>query len=104
MKTDIKVLLIFHDETDRFGELPLFEAIVRRLHQLDISGATVHRGIMGFGSHGKVHRKGLFGISDDRPITIYVVAAADKLEPIVPEIREMIQEGLLLLVDAQMVV
>ena len=104
MKTDIKVLLIFHDETDMFGELPLFEAIVRRLHQLDISGATVHRGIMGFGSHGKVHRKGLFGISDDCPITIYVVDAADKLEPIVPEIREMIQEGLVLLVDAQMVV
>jgi PII-like signaling protein len=104
MRTDVKMLLILHDETDMFGELPLYEAIVRRLHQLDISGATVQRGIMGFGSHGKVHRKGLFGISDDRPITICVVDTAEKLEPIVPEIRAMIEEGIVLLVDAQMVV
>ncbi|HVN77909.1 MAG TPA: DUF190 domain-containing protein [Terriglobia bacterium] len=104
MKTDVKMLLIFHDETDMFGELPLYEAIVRRLHQLDISGATVQRGIMGFGSHGRVHRKGLFGISDDRPVTICVIDTADKLEPIVPEIRDMIAEGVVLLVDGQMVV
>ena len=104
MKTDVKMLLIFHDETDMFGELPLYEAIVRRLHQLDISGATVQRGIMGFGSHGRVHRKGLFGISDDRPVTICVIDTADKLEPIVPEIRNMIAEGVVLLVDGQMVV
>ncbi len=103
MKTDVKMLLIFHDETDMFGQLPLYEAIVRRLHQLEISGATVLRGIMGFGSHGKVHRKGLFGISDDRPITICVIDTAAKLEPIVPEIREMIAEGVVLLVDGQMV-
>jgi len=103
MRTDVKMLLILHDETDMFGQLPLYEAIVRRLHQLDISGATVERGIMGFGSHGKVHRKGLFGISDDRPITICVVDTAEKLEPIVQEIRDMVLEGLVLLVDAQMV-
>ena len=103
MRTDVKMLLILHDETDMFGQFPLYEAIVRRLHQLDISGATVQRGIMGFGSHGKVHRKGLFGISDDRPITICVVDTGEKLEPIVPEIREMVLEGLVLLVDAQMV-
>ena len=103
MKTDVKMLLIFHDETDMFGEFRLYEAIVRRLHQLDISGATVQRGIMGFGNHGRVHRKGLFGIPDDRPITICVVDTADKLEPIVQEIREMIAEGVVLLVDAQMV-
>ena len=82
MRTDVKMLLILHDETDMFGELSLYEAIVRRLHQLDISGATVQRGIMGFGSHGKVHRKGLFGISDDRPITICVVDTAEKLVPV----------------------
>jgi uncharacterized protein len=104
VKTDVKMLLIFHDETDMLGELPLYEAIVRRLHQLDISGATVQRGIMGFGSHGRVHRKGLFGISDDRPITICVIDTADKLEPIVQEIRDMIAEGVVLLVDGQMVV
>ena len=48
--------------------------------------------------------KGLFGISDDRPITICVVDTAEKLEPVVQEIREMVVEGVVLLVDAQMVV
>jgi hypothetical protein len=98
------MLLIFHDETDMFGELPLYEAIVRRLHLRDISGATVQRGIMGFGHHGRVHRKGLFGISDDRPITICVIDAAEKLEPIVQEIRDMVAEGVVFLVDGQIVV
>ena len=51
----------------------LYEAIVRRLRQLGIAGATAQAGIMGFGSHGKVHRKRLFGVSDDRPVMITVV-------------------------------
>ena len=53
MRTNVKMLLILHDETDMFGQLPLYEAIVRQLHLLDISGATVQRGIMGFGSVAK---------------------------------------------------
>ena len=105
MKPPVKMLLIFVDETDVWGEThtPLYEAIVRRLRQLDVAGATVQTGIMGFGSHQKVHRKRLFGISDDRPVAITVVDEESKIRAILPEIRGMVAEGLILLTDAELI-
>ena len=98
-----KLLTICFDETDSYGDLPLYEAIVRRLVQLGIAGATVQRGIMGFGPKGLVHRKRLFGVPDDRPITITVVDKEDKLLPILAELREMVAEGPIYLQDVTMV-
>ncbi len=103
MNPPVKMLLVFVDETDIWQEMPLYEAIVRRLRQLDVSGATVQAGIMGFGSHYRVHRKRLFGISDDRPVTICVVEEEAKLRQILPEVRPMVKEGLVLLVDVEVV-
>ena len=69
------LLLIFIDETDTWGDarIPLYEAIVQRLFDAGINGATVHTGMMGFGASRRLHRKGLFGVTDDRPVTISVV-------------------------------
>ncbi len=103
MNANLKLLLIFLDETDTSGDVPLYEAIVMHLRQLDIAGATVHRGIMGFGSHGKLHRKGLFGISDDRPVTITVADTEENIRKVLPEIQEMVEEGLVVLIDAEMI-
>ena len=61
------------------------------------------RGREGFGGHGKLHRKGLFGISDDRPITIMAADEEAKIRSVIPEIQEMVKEGLLLVVDAEAV-
>ena len=96
-----KLLVIFIDETDTWNNTPLYEAIVRRLRQLDVAGATVHIGAMGYGSHGKVHQKRLFGVSDDRPVTISVVENAEKLQRILPEIQPMVREGLIILSDVE---
>jgi PII-like signaling protein len=63
-------LTIYVNETDMAGDLPLYELVVRRLHHLEVAGATVTRAVMGYGKHGKVHRKRLFGVSDDRPMVI----------------------------------
>lgn len=68
-----KMLLIYVDEADRDDDMPLYEVIVRRLIQSDIKGVSVHAGIMGFGTHHRIHQKGLLGISDDRPVTITAV-------------------------------
>ena len=103
MNSPVKMLLIFIDETDQWGQVALYEAIVRRLRQLDVAGATVHAGLMGFGSHLQVHRKRLFGISDDRPVTISVVDHEAKIRSILPEIRSMVREGLVILLDAELV-
>lgn len=99
----MKLLLIYVDETDLWETGPLYEAIVRRLRQLGIAGATVQRGIMGFGTHGKVHHKRLFGVSDDRPIIISVVDSEAVIRQVLPEIRLMVKEGLMLLLDAEVI-
>ncbi len=97
------MLMVFVDETDTWEELPLYEAIVRRMVRLEVGGATVQAGIMGYGSHAKVHRKRLFGVSDDRPITILAVDTEEKLRRVLPEIRPMVKEGLMLLTDVEVV-
>ena len=105
MDAPVKLLMIYVDETDVWGEThtPLYEAIVRRIRQLELAGATVQAGIMGFGSHQKVHRKRLFGISDDKPMIISVVDSDAKIRRILPEIRGMVKEGLVLLLDAEVI-
>jgi PII-like signaling protein len=102
MNAPVKVLLLFVNETDMWHTRPLYEAIVERLKQLELAGATATPGLMGFGHHHRMHHKGLFGVSDDRPITIVVADEEAKLRAVVPEIREMLREGLMLLVDAEL--
>jgi PII-like signaling protein len=97
------MLLLFVNENDVFEEEPLYMSIIRRLRQLDIAGATAHAGLMGFGRHHRLHHKGLFGISDDRPITIIAVDEEAKLRNALPELQTMVREGLILLVDAEVV-
>ena len=70
MTAPMKLLQIFVDENDLWERVPLYEAIVRRLRQRDIAGATVQVRIMGFGRNSRLHRPGLFGIPDDRPVTL----------------------------------
>ncbi len=99
------MLVISIGESDRWEDIPLYEAIARKLIQLKAPGATVQRGIMGFGSHQKrLHQQQLFGFSDDRPITIYVIHREDELRGhIIPGLRGMIRHGLMFLVDAEVI-
>src|SRR5262249_17301436 len=103
MTAAAKMLVIFIDETDQWDNRPLYEAIVRRLRQLGVSGATVTSGMMGFGAHLKVHHKRLFGVSDDRPAVISVVDSESTIRRVLPEIRGMVKEGLVVLLDAEVV-
>ena len=101
MNAPIKVLLLFVNEADTWHGRPLYQAIVERLHQLEVAGATAHTGVMGFGHHMRMHHKGLFGIADDRPVTITVVDEETKVRGLVPELRTMVREGLIVLLDAE---
>lgn len=98
-----KMLLIYVDETDRHGDTSLYEAIVRVLHRHHIAGATVQMGVMGYGSHSYVHRRRLFGISDDKPVSIMSVDSEEKLRAVLPEIQGMMREGLMVLLDVEFV-
>lgn len=99
----MKLLTIFLDETDLSGEHSLYEEIVRRLLKRGVAGATVVKGIMGFGMHKTMHRERLFGINDDRPIMILVCDEEHKLRDALTDIRPLIKEGLVILQDVEVI-
>ena len=103
MQAPVKMMLIFVDETDTWGEsrVPLYEAVVESLMQAGVSGATVHSGIMGFGANRQIHRKRLFGVTDERPVTITVIENEAKLRAVLPKLQTMVKEGLVFLVDGE---
>ena len=103
MQSPVKMMLIFINESDRWGEsrMPLYEAIVESLLQSGVSGATVHSGIMGFGANRHLHRKSLFGVTDERPVTITVVENEAKLRLVLPRLQTMVKEGLIYLLDGE---
>jgi len=103
MTAPVKMLLIFINETDVWQGMPLALAMVERLLKLNIAGATAHAGGPGFGRHMRVHHKGLFGISDDRPVTIMTVDDEAKIRAALPHVRAMVPEALVLLLDAEVV-
>jgi uncharacterized protein len=103
IKTPAKMLLIFIDQTDTWQNRPLHEAIVRLLEQNGIAGATVLSGIMGYGIHRRIHRRGLLGVSDDKPLTIAAIDSEDKLRNVLPAVRPMVREGLIGLTDFELI-
>lgn len=97
-----KYVQVFVEDTDTWQGEPLHEAIIRMLEKRGIAGATVWNGIMGYGASRQVHRRGLFG--DERPITITVVDSEDKIRAILPSLLAMVQEGLVVVLDAEVFV
>src|ERR1700683_3884569 len=94
---DGKLLRIFVDEADRRGLQPAYTAIVEFLRKRGVAGATVFRGIEGFGGHGEVHIAKVFSWLPNLPILIEIVDDWPVLEPLLPELEAMVREGLLTL-------
>ncbi len=90
-------------ESDRWQGEPLFEAILKRLRLMDIAGATVYRGILGYGVKGHTHKAGLVPFSRDLPIMISVVDSAENLSRALAEIEAMLQDGIIVLSDVDMI-
>ncbi|HZU24070.1 MAG TPA: DUF190 domain-containing protein [Bryobacteraceae bacterium] len=97
-----KLIRVFFGEADRWNGEPLHEAIVKRLRMMDVCGATVYRGILGYGHKGHTHKSGLLHISRDLPIMISIVEAADKVEQVTAAIEEMLGDGLIVVSDVEM--
>ena len=88
------LLRIFVGETDACGRHPLYEQIVHKAHELNIAGATVLRGIMGYGATSRVHTAKILRLSEDLPVVIELVDTEDKIEPLLPFLDEHLAEGL----------
>jgi hypothetical protein len=91
---DGKLLRIFIGENDRYQGAPLYEWIVRRAREHGLAGATVLRGLEGFGAHSRLHTAKVLRLSTDLPIVIEIVDTADKIEAFLPAIDDAIGEGL----------
>ena len=91
------LMRIFVDEDDRFDKRPLYMAIVDELRRNGFAGATVLKGIEGFGSHRELHAARSFDLSTNLPVLVEVAAPEAEINAMIPKLREMIPEGLITL-------
>ena len=91
---DGKLLRIFIGENDKYEGQPLYEWIVQKARERGLAGATVLRGLEGFGAHSRMHTAKILRLSNDLPIVIEIVDAEDKIEAFLPLIDDAVGEGL----------
>jgi PII-like signaling protein len=101
---EAELLRIFIGESDRYEGKPLFEAIVEEARRQSLGGATVFRGLMGYGAHSRVHTSKVLRLSEDLPIVIEIVDATEKIEAFLPDLDRMMQEGLVTVERAKVLV
>ena len=88
-----KLLRLHFGEGDQFNGKPLYEAIVNRCKELKIAGATVFRGLEGYGGTAEIHRHHL--IKKDQPIVVTIVDTEENLARLIPEVEEMMDTGMI---------
>jgi hypothetical protein len=91
---DGKLLPIFIGENDRYEHQPLYEWIVRKARESGLAGATVLRGLEGFGAHSRLHTAKILRLSSDLPLVIEIVDTEAKIEAFLPLIDDAVGEGL----------
>src|SRR5437879_377499 len=91
------LLRIFVGESDKQGHYPLYESIVLRARENGLAGATVLRGVMGFGKHSILHTAKILRLSEDLPMVVEIVDSLEKIEKFLPQLDEMISDGLVTL-------
>jgi PII-like signaling protein len=96
-------LRVYMGEDDKWRGEPLYDAIVRKLRMMDIAGATVYRGILGYGAKGHEHRRSVLHPMRDLPIMIAVIDAPEKIAAAAEAIEAMLEDGLIVTSDVEMV-
>ncbi|HEY7231803.1 MAG TPA: DUF190 domain-containing protein [Pseudolabrys sp.] len=91
---DAVLLRVFFGEDDKFGNLPLYEAIVLKAREMHLAGATVLRGAIGFGHSSRIHTTKILRLSQDLPIVIEIVDTQDKINAFLTELDGMMSSGL----------
>src|SRR6187549_1213388 len=94
---------VYIGESDRWHGRPLFTAIVERCRELGLAGATVLRGIEGYGANSRIHTARILQLSEDLPVVIDVVDRADRIDELLPLLEEMVTEGLITLENVHVV-
>jgi PII-like signaling protein len=98
-----KLMRIYIGENDKWRGKPLHTALVECMRANDIAGVTVYQGVLGYGANRRIHGKASISVSHDRPIMLAVVENEEKLRAFVPLLDEMVQQGLVVLSDVDIV-
>jgi uncharacterized protein len=98
-----KIMRIYIGENDKWNGKPLYEGIVNGLRSHDIAGVTVYRGILGYGANRRIKKDAKLSLSHDRPILLTVIDAEEKLRAFMPILEQMVQQGLVVLSNADVI-
>jgi uncharacterized protein len=101
LPSEAQLVRIFIGETDKHGHRPLYEVIVEEARRRGMAGATVLRGIMGFGRASRIHTFKILRLSEDLPIVIEIVDNRTRIAAFLPYLDEVVQEGLVTLENVQ---
>jgi hypothetical protein len=96
-------LTVYVGENDRVHHRPLYSEIVHRAHVAGLAGASVFRGIEGFGASSRIHTSRILSLSEDLPIAVVIVDRADQVEAFLPELESLVTEGLVVVDEVRAV-
>lgn len=98
-----KLARVFIGESDRHGGKPLYEAIVLLARERGLAGATVLRGLEGFGAHSRLHTAKILRLSEDLPIVIELVDKPERIDAFLPELDRLVGEGMITVEEVHIV-
>jgi PII-like signaling protein len=99
VEMDCKQVTVFVNSTDQWHGRPLYAAIVQRCQEHGIAGATVSRCIEGYGAHHRLHTARLLELSENLPVRIDIVDQAERIDPFVAALGELVGEGLVIVTN-----
>lgn len=97
------LLRVFVGEGERVEGRPAYEAIVMKAREMKLAGATVWRGVLGFGANSRIHAAKFLALSDDLPMVIEIVDSREKVEQLLPFIDEVVKGGLVTMERAEVI-
>jgi hypothetical protein len=104
---EAKLLRIFVGETDKHSHVPVYEVIVNEARKQNLAGATVYKGIMGYGGNSRIHRAKFLEMSEDLPLVIEIVDEQKKIEAFIPIVDKIFEDancgGLITLEKAEII-
>ncbi|MGB6877330.1 MAG: DUF190 domain-containing protein [Candidatus Acidiferrales bacterium] len=98
-----KLMRIYIGENDKWRDQPLHKALIESMRANDIAGVTVYQGILGYGANRRIHKDSALHLSHDRPVMLSVVDSEEKLLAYFPVLDEMVQQGLVVLSDVDII-